>query len=195
MLVAVTTRSTPGSTFRYVAEAPVTTGGGSGPGHDSASRDPGTDRTAAGPLPPPEKLTASPGTATGISRPPGSRRSRVSTGTQPLPRRTRTGSTAESATRWPSGSAVTEEVGVVRLGTATGFPDFSARRAAACALAWPGGPLPSSARFEAGGGCGGSGHALPAVNGPPGCPPGLPGSACATPAGTSAPIKPATTTA
>ena len=73
----------------------------------------------------------SPGTATG-DRPLPVRASRVLTGTQPDPCRTRTGSTVSRSFSPPPGSAVTVVVPVVSPATVTGRPVLPASRAAAC---------------------------------------------------------------
>ena len=91
--VAVSTRSTPGSTSWKVAVSPSTSGGGSGSGQDSDREVPAALIVASGPDPPPENVTASPGTAAGLSEPSALRSSVVDTGTQPSPRGTRTGKT------------------------------------------------------------------------------------------------------
>ena len=138
-LVAVRTRFTPGSTFRYVADGPDTTGAGSVPGHHSARLAAPSEISAAAEVPPAEKLTLSPGTATADSRPPDSR-SRVSTGIQPAFVRTRTGRTDELDTSSPSGSAVTCDDAVVSELTTIALPValafvVAAASAASCAEA------------------------------------------------------------
>ncbi len=116
-------RFTPGSTFSYTADEPSTDGTGSRPGHDSDSDVRPAAITASGPLPPSENLTLSPGTADGASIPPAVFPGTVDTGTQPPPRRTRTGSTFSVTLTRPSGSAAVTDVGIVSADTVTGLPD------------------------------------------------------------------------
>jgi len=131
LLVASSTRFTPGSTFKYPADDPDTTGVGSRPGHHTDSCVPDAAITAIGPVPPPEKLTVSSGTAAGTSRPSAARASLVFTATQRPDCRTRTGSTFIFAISCPSGSAVTLVVPDVNALTVCATPVALARVAAA----------------------------------------------------------------
>ena len=70
---------------------------------------------AIAPVPPPENVTVSAGTAAGLTDPFAFRRKVVLTGVQPDPRRTRTGSTYSASESCPSGSADTVVVAVVSL--------------------------------------------------------------------------------
>src|ERR1700684_4057275 len=114
-----------------MADEPDTTGAGRRPGQDRASLAPAAEITAAGPDPPRENTTESPGTAAG-DRPPWLLVRLVLTPTRRLSCRTRTGSAYSRSARVPPGSAVTVVVSVVRLGTATDRPDVRAAVTAAC---------------------------------------------------------------
>ncbi len=118
-----------------MALEPETTGTGRLPGHRSASDVPSAASVAIGAEPPPEKDTVSPGTAAGLSDPSEFRRSVVLTGVQPVPRRTRTGSTYSASDSRPPGSAVTVVVAVVSPAMTTGLPESCACRSAAAVAA------------------------------------------------------------
>lgn len=106
-------------------------GDGRRPGHDNDMEVPSALIVASGPVPPPEKLIVSPGTAAGLNAPSAFRSSVVLTGTQPRPDRTRTGKTCSVRVRPPLGVTATCVVPVVRAPATTGVPDAPACLAAA----------------------------------------------------------------
>ncbi len=147
-----------------MADEPFTVGAGRAVGQRSARLVCAASISASGPRPPAENVTVSPGTATG-DRPLPVRASRVLTGTQPDPCRTRTGSTVSRSFSPPPGSAVTVVVPVVSPATVTGRPVLAASRAAACCSrpAVLSGVPPNVASFRPSCGVAGSGRGLPGV--------------------------------
>lgn len=97
---------------------------------------------ASGPVPPCENVTVPPGTADGEKEPSALRCRDVFTGTQPLPRRTRTGSTFSWNANPPCGSATVVDVEVVSWATVTAVPVERAC-AKAAVIAAAAGALPS----------------------------------------------------
>ncbi|MFM9558436.1 hypothetical protein [Streptomyces caniscabiei] len=123
---ACTARSTSGSTDRYTADEPSTSGSGSAHGDDTAYSLPaGTIRASGSSVPPPEKRMSS---AARGARPPSGAATRVVSMSVHLPSlRTRSGEVAVSAVKVPSGRATTLLVDEVNSSTATGFPEATAR--------------------------------------------------------------------
>ncbi|WP_327729358.1 hypothetical protein OG250_25825 [Streptomyces sp. NBC_00487] len=123
---ACTARSTSGSTDRYTADEPSTSGFGSAQGDDTAYFLPAvTIRASGSSVPPPENRMSS--AARGARPPSGRVTSVVSTSVHAPSLRTRSGDVAVSAVNVPSGWATTLLVDDVNSSTSTGFLDATAR--------------------------------------------------------------------